>query len=863
MECCVEISDSFMCRVLYSFIFLLSLGKLYAQSQQSEVNYGLAFASHEVSKDRRTGLNLNPDGPFRINQDFAIDFDLSLQRLTNAYGYILRVIANDSINIDLMSTPEHNEFDDLVLVINNKPTTIQFGFTEISLKEFQWTKIKVSFSFSKNEISVQWNNKIKTQAFSLKNLKNFRFYLGANDFGKYNTTDVPPIIVRNITLTKDNKLLLKWLLKNHDNTDVYDSIQYALATVKNPHWLIDQHTKWVHRKSITVGRYPSVAFNKDSSTLYITDQKSLTVYNLIKEKVEKKIVKGNSISTDANQMLFTEDGQQLLNYDLHTNKVLSYNFENNSWPNTDTTYQEPIYWHNNKFYNSTDSSLYTFGGYGFFAYKNTFSKFDKTTKRWISIKPKGFIPPRYLAAAGLRKDSNQLYIFGGYGSISGKQELSPQSFYDLYSFDLKSYEIKKIREYAPSGVEDMVFSNSLILNEPEHCFYVLSYPKNKFQSQIRLRQYSLDNTDSKELADFIPFQFHDEDSFCDLFFSKASKELVAITVHKEKETYQVEVYSIKYPPLHTEDVLQTPKPARAITLIVIISAILIIGIGVTVFVVYRRKTKKSSLLSVPKNHETESIHSTHQINQYIEESKPVSSILLFGGFQVFNKNGDDISSKFTMTLKELLSLILLHSVKFEIGVSATMIQEYLWPDKDEVSARNNRNVNIKKLRSLLEEVSNISIENNNAYLRIIMDDQVFCDYQTIYRLLNPDKHSTLSEFEKINFIIRSVKRGSLLPNLQTSWIDSFKSDISNQVIDTLLEFSHKLDSSKDDKLLLEIADAIFTYDIINQEALVIKCSVLNKKGKYSLAKTWYDHFVKEYKTLYAENYPKTFEEVIS
>jgi hypothetical protein len=119
------------------------------------------------------------------------------------------------------------------------------------------------------------------------------------------------------------------------------------------------------------------------------------------------------------------------------------------------------------------------------------------------------------------------------------------------------------------------------------------------------------------------------------------------------------------------------------------------------------------------------------------------------------------------------------------------------------------------------------------------------------------------ERDKINIIIANVKRGSLLPNLQTSWLDSFKSDISNLIIDTLIEYSQKLDSNKDDKLLLEIADAVFMYDSINQEALMIKCSVLNKKGKYSLAKTWYDHFAKEYQKLYAENYPRTFEDVIS
>jgi two-component SAPR family response regulator len=229
---------------------------------------------------------------------------------------------------------------------------------------------------------------------------------------------------------------------------------------------------------------------------------------------------------------------------------------------------------------------------------------------------------------------------------------------------------------------------------------------------------------------------------------------------------------------------------------------------------------------------------------------------------VFDKNGADISSKFTMTLKELFALIVLHSVKFEKGVSATVIQEYLWPDKDEVSARNNRNVNVKKLRTLLEEVGGISIENNNSYLKLTMEENIFCDYQVVYKVLSRDNVIS-DEKEKINIIIANVKRGSLLPNLQTSWLDSFKSDISNLIIDTLIDYSQKLDSSKDDKLLLEIADAVFMYDSINQEALMIKCSVLNKKGKYSLAKTWYDHFAKEYQKLYAENYPRTFEDVIS
>jgi two-component SAPR family response regulator len=243
-----------------------------------------------------------------------------------------------------------------------------------------------------------------------------------------------------------------------------------------------------------------------------------------------------------------------------------------------------------------------------------------------------------------------------------------------------------------------------------------------------------------------------------------------------------------------------------------------------------------------------------------EGQKVTSAIHLFGGFQVIDKSGNDITSKFTMTLKELFVMILLHTIKFEKGVSTSVLQENLWPDKDEVSARNNRNVNIKKLRSLLEDIGNISIENNNAYLRLIINQQIFCDYQTVSKIL-ANVHTINSQM--IDVLLKYVKRGNLLPNMQAPWLDNFKSDISNKIIDVLLEYSQKLDVNKDDKVLLEIADAIFNYDSINQEALVIKCSVLNKKGKYSLAKTWYDHFVKEYNTLYSENYPKTFEEVIS
>ncbi|MFT3733426.1 MAG: hypothetical protein QM776_00015 [Rhodocyclaceae bacterium] len=435
-----------MRRVLFPLVFLVIVTALRAQPRSDNKSYGLAFASHEVSKDRRTSLGLNPDQAFHIEKDFEINFDFTLQRLANAYGYILRIIANDTINIDLMSTPEHNEFQDLVLVINNTPTNIKFEFSDVGLKPEQWTKINIAISFQKNEITLRWNDRVKTQSYDTKPLKNFRFYFGGNELKRYNTTDVPPMVIKDISLEVEKKLIAKWLLKNHNNTEVYDSLSKQKAVVKNANWLINRHTQWAHRKDLSIGRYPSIAFNSNSGTLYIMDEHNLYSYDIDNERIAKKTVKGSAFCTDANQLYYDDKNRELLNYDVHTNKYQIFNFKDDRWPNSDTTYSEPNYWHNNKFYNSADSSLYTFGGYGFFVYKNDFFKYDKRKSEWVTVKTSGAIPPRYLSAAGLYKSKNQVLIFGGYGSPSGKQELSPQSFYDLYSFDLSTHVVKKVRQ---------------------------------------------------------------------------------------------------------------------------------------------------------------------------------------------------------------------------------------------------------------------------------------------------------------------------------------------------------------------------------------------------------------------------------
>jgi DNA-binding SARP family transcriptional activator len=842
-----------------TLLILFLASGLQAQNAGPESDYGLSFSSHEVTKDQRTSLALTPQVPFRFTGDFEVKFDLSFKRLTDAYGYVLRIIANDTLNIDLVSSPEHEEFHDLNLIINNRQTGIHFNHQDLGLQPMTWTSVVIQFEKKKNIISVSWGGQRKEQTLHISGLSTFRFYFGANDFGKFNTSDVPPMIIRDIGISATGGRQIKWDLQKHGINEVYDNTHTFAASVKNATWLIDKHIRWAHVKELTVGRYPSAAFNSASGELYVTDKNNLYMLSANGMTRQKKIQHGNPVYTDANQTLYIAETNTLVNYDLHAGKLSRFDFEQNRWENTDTTYNLPNYWHNNKFYNPVNKSVYTFGGYGHFSYKNKFMRYDTAAQQWTEVQTTGSIPPRYLGASGLTSTRDKALIFGGYGSESGKQELFPQSFYDLYTFDLRTHEVKKIWQFKSAhSDEDIVFSNSLVINEEDTCFYVLSFPKNRHDSFITLRKYSLTNPAWQILADTIPFQFHDEHSFCDLFLSQATKQLIAVTSHKEKDHYKINVYSINYPPLIQKEVFQHVRKTSNASLYTVLGLTLMLGGAIAAFV-YARKRRKQPEITPKKTQGSHPVNGT-EIVKALPETKASPAIHLFGGFQALDRNGNDITGKFSMTLKELFVLILLHSAKSEHGISTATLQEHLWPDKDDMSARNNRNVNLKKLRGLLEEIGGITIENNNAYLQLAIGDNIVCDYYLVSRIL---AHDHAIDAATIEVLLKYVKRGNLLPDIQTTWLDNFKSDISNRIIDMLLEYSQKLDVTKDDRVLLEIADTIFNYDSINQEALVIKCSVLNKKGKYSLAKTWYDHFAKEYKTLYAESYPKTFDEVIS
>ena len=126
--------------------------------------------------------------------------------------------------------------------------------------------------------------------------------------------------------------------------------------------------------------------------------------------------------------------------------------------------------------------------------------------------------------------------------------------------------------------------------------------------------------------------------------------------------------------------------------------------------------------------------------------------------------------------------------------------------------------------------------------------------------LSKDRNFRIEDLQKLLSILSG---GEFLPNLQVEWVDSFKADLSNNLLDILLDLSKKEQILKEPQLCVDLADAIFIHDSLNEEALILKCTMLVKMGRNKLSKNVYEAFVKEYQQLFGTGFRLSFEQIVN
>lgn len=235
-----------------------------------------------------------------------------------------------------------------------------------------------------------------------------------------------------------------------------------------------------------------------------------------------------------------------------------------------------------------------------------------------------------------------------------------------------------------------------------------------------------------------------------------------------------------------------------------------------------------------------------------------NAVYLFGELRVFDCNGEEVSSRFSPLLRELFLLLVVKAP--EGGISSKELTETLWIDKDDASAKNNRSVNLHKLRALLANVADCRIGRTAGKWLIQFDDSVYIDYfECLTDKIQPDRLTA----DHIRILSLMTLKGGLLPSCDYLWLDRYKSRITENMVGALLKYASLLGDHEASETKLQVCDIVLSFDATNESALRLKCLTYISMNKQFMAKSAYEHFCRIYRELYGEAFPKTYSDIIS
>ncbi|MCL3849791.1 MULTISPECIES: hypothetical protein [Parabacteroides] len=834
-------------------------------SHANAVDYGLFIQAYPSERVDFSSLILEDGESIKLGKETNLSFNMYI-REDNIFGLVFRILTDNNENIDLIFTPGDNNERYPMLVINE--STHQLPLTT---KCNTWIPVEISLNTETGNVRMLYGTTEISTPDALSKAKSARISFGISTFKDFEISEVASVNLRDIKIVRDKELIRYWKLKQHARTICYDSVNHIPAQVINPKWLIDNHVNWEKLYSGNIPENTLFAFNPQTSEFYIVpDSKEIQVFNTEKKTLSIIKVEGGSVAANApNQLLYDEKRHLLLSYNIDEKTHSTFSFETNRWDHSDKPTMEHRYWNNTACYSPEDSSIISFGGYGFYKYTNELIKlkpYNNTIENTITLSD---IDPRYSPASVIV--GNTLYIFGGRGCKSGRQELYPHYYYDLYAVDLGTLKVQKIWE-AQNVKVDFLPGENLFYDKDNDCFYVFAV-----KEKGALLKIDPKNKELEEITLPLGENMESHYVYTNLFYSPKNNKLFAlINKTKADKTSSVSIYSISFPPLSVNSLYQGKKEGKSQLPAYIGYMIGLVILSTGVFFLSRQKRKQqtepekvsgtvmpveSVITEMSDQQEGLVIPQTEPQQPYYDFSK--QSIRFLGRFCVKDKNGEDITDQFTPMLKQLFVLLILFTVKQENGISGSKLIQYLWSDKIEESAKNNRNVYLSKLRVLVDKVGGIEIISKNSFWTIRFSKDTVCDYAEAMRYLNEIMNEQSLSQKNLNKLLELLLRGTLLPNLETDWVDNFKSNFSSQTIDILTRLLNDKTYDFDNKFKLQIADTLFLHDYINEDALYTKCSILCNSGKRGLAKNIYDNFCKEYHNLLDTDYKYSLSDVIN
>jgi hypothetical protein len=261
----------FITNILFCIFFLHTLIAI-AQT------YGLKFQGHDVTLDKRTELDLSPDGYLKFQEEFEISFDYKIEReIPNAtFGYVFRIINSENYNVDLLSTPSPELRLNVVAGKNNSYIPVAYSENSIG----QWLKLRIKFLLTEDKLIFYTPDSFYvSEGVGFKMKDEFKIIFGANDYNQFKTTDVPSMNIKNLQIAEKGVIKYAWILDEAEGNIVTDKLTGHQALVKNPVWLKLTHSEWQSEFEKEFDGSVVVAFDEKTERIYMLGNEELTAYS--------------------------------------------------------------------------------------------------------------------------------------------------------------------------------------------------------------------------------------------------------------------------------------------------------------------------------------------------------------------------------------------------------------------------------------------------------------------------------------------------------------------------------------------------------------------------------------------------------
>ena len=796
------------------------------------------------------------DGSFGLSFNFKFFPDRSVY-----YGYLVRLINNHQQHIDLIYNHKDRKFN---IIFGDVFAPLDFQLDSTALFH-HWNSC--SLQYDQEQLSLTVNGKPCGSAKINLEDQCFRIFFGACELHGFNTTDLPPMQLKEVSLYKNKALFACWPLNELSGKNAVDSLHGKVAVVSNPVWATPLHQHWQLLQVLTVKGNGSYTFDPSEEEVHLVGVDSIYHF-LLRDKVPRSQALLRPVYLSAGFQSIYNPGDRIL-YSVHIDQreLSAYVPASRNWDMPFDSVDITEYWQPNKFINRSENALYILGGYGQLKYKNSVQRYDFNSRKWemVNVQQSDY-KPRYLAALGVSHGGDTAYILGGYGSGTGEQMLNPTYYYDLLQFDVKGKKIKKLFSL-PEPPAPFVFASSMFIDTTDHSYYALMFPKDRFKSRLQLIKGSLLRPEYQLAADTIPYAFLDNRSAADLFYCPRSSQLVAITQITDRDrSTEIRIYSLAFPPGQLSFFPAGNKreiDGRWWWLLLAGAGLL----ATILYYIYKRRPivpkampviaqEKAPVVHLPEPLPVAAITTTREEDRSADKA----ALLLFGEFQVIDKDKNSLTHLFSPLLKEMFLLIVIHTEWSGKGISSEKLYELLWHDKSERDARNNRSVNMVKLKGILEKLGGGVILREEGRWKMQYDPALLwidlADFSWLVK-------SPEMGIERLSVLLKIVKEGTFLYRTDYAWLEDIKSDISSKALDVLLKAIDELPATTSPETYIEIASSIFVFDPIHEVALRIKCKSLIQQGRLSLARSVYEKFCKDYRHMYGEAFVLTFQEIIS